>query len=161
MSGYEIEAVLFDQNQHCAGFKFENDMTKQAILDTPLNGAELTAEMNDFRGVLSHTRVVGFRTTKSCESAKQILSVQPIYYSVDEKVCKERLVQLTPGLLEEIPSYGPECAVVAAAATVDAATALRAANTSQATEARRDDLTVLTFIIVWISFAILVGQTLG
>ena len=35
--------------------------------------------------------------------------VQPIYYSIDERICKERLTPLTPGMHEELSSWGPDC----------------------------------------------------
>lgn len=56
-----------------------------------------------------HTRLVGFRTTKRCEEAEKIMSVQPIYFSIDETMCKEYLTPITKGLSEEISAYGPAC----------------------------------------------------
>ena len=35
--------------------------------------------------------------------------VQPIYYSIDERICKDHLTPLTPGMLNELSSWGPEC----------------------------------------------------
>ena len=35
--------------------------------------------------------------------------VQPIYYSIDERICKDHLTPLTPGMHNELSSWGPEC----------------------------------------------------
>ena len=35
--------------------------------------------------------------------------VQPIYYSIDEQVCKKYLTPLTPGMHNELPSWGNDC----------------------------------------------------
>ena len=37
------------------------------------------------------------------------MSVQPIYYSIDEHMCKNVLLNIQKGLLYEIPSFGREC----------------------------------------------------
>ena len=34
-----------------------------------------------------HTRLVGLRTTKSCATSSKILSIQPIYFSINEEMC--------------------------------------------------------------------------
>ena len=56
------------------------------------------------------TRLIGFRTTKRCESSKFIMSLQPIYYSLDEEMCTEVLTSLSASHLDEIGGYGPTCA---------------------------------------------------
>ena len=35
----------------------------------------------------SHTRLLGFRTSKRCHESRTIRTVMPIFYSVDEKMC--------------------------------------------------------------------------
>lgn len=35
--------------------------------------------------------------------------VQPIFYSTDERVCKEHLKSFTPGMLDELPAWGKDC----------------------------------------------------
>ena len=55
------------------------------------------------------TRLIGFRTGKECKQADFISMVQPIFYSTDEKVCKEHLTSLTPGMLDEMVEWGKEC----------------------------------------------------
>jgi len=71
------------------------------------------------------------------------MSVQPIYYSVDEDVCKNVLVAISQGMLQEIPSYGPSCAELSAqqqmqselgAVPTTAATAVAATPQSQQAE---------------------------
>lgn len=59
--------------------------------------------------VYDTTRLIGFRTSKSCKQADQISMVQPIYYSIDEQVCKKYLTPLTPGMHNELPSWGNDC----------------------------------------------------
>ena len=36
--------------------------------------------------------------------------VQPIFYSTNERVCKEHLTPFSPGMLEELPGWGKDCA---------------------------------------------------
>ena len=55
------------------------------------------------------SRLVGFRTTKTCDDAHHLIGIQPIYYSVDDKVCNGYLTKLSSGMLEEIPTYGETC----------------------------------------------------
>jgi len=76
-----------------------------------MNAGKLRSIENDsiFIDSNKHTRIVGFRTTKRCHNSKKIRSIQPIYYSVNEDICKNQLVQLSKGALQEIESYGPEC----------------------------------------------------
>lgn len=108
-----LSAVLFDENRHFAGFKFVNPKTKESFIDTPLASAQLTAEPMDSRMTMDlseHTRIIGFRTTKECETAKQIMSIQPIYFSLDEGICSRVLKPLQSGHLEEVGGYGPTCA---------------------------------------------------
>lgn len=51
-------------------------------------------------------RLAGLRTWKKCDTQKTVVQVMPIYYSVDENICKNYLTPLTENMLEEIPSYG-------------------------------------------------------
>ena len=61
------------------------------------NNLELTTI--DFGG---HSRVVGFRTTKKSFDSSLIKSIQPIYFSVDESICKNSVDQISSeGLLNE------------------------------------------------------------
>ena len=43
----------------------------------------------------ANSRLVGFRTTKDSMRSNLIKSVQPIYFSVDEKTCNEILTPIT------------------------------------------------------------------
>ena len=63
---------------------------------------------------VDHTRLIGFRTTRPCKQSKVISSVQPIYYSTDEKMCTQTLKSLRVGQLQELPSFGDDCVVHAA-----------------------------------------------
>ena len=37
------------------------------------------------------------------------MSIQPIYYSIDEAMCKRYVDYISQELVEEIPAYGVEC----------------------------------------------------
>ena len=55
------------------------------------------------------TRLIGFRTTKRCHEDTNIKSIQPIYYSTNEKVCKRELLMINDEMKEEIGYYGLDC----------------------------------------------------
>jgi len=66
--------VLFDEFGYFAGFKFVDRLTKEELLDTPTTqtGIKVHEEYNveEMMGdIESHTRIVGFRTTKECEGS--------------------------------------------------------------------------------------------
>ena len=50
-------------------------------------------------------RLVGLRTLKSDQNSSNILSVQPIYFTQGKVLCDDVLQSLTPGMLDEIPTY--------------------------------------------------------
>lgn len=112
MNKFIITAVLFDENDHFAGFSFIDPVTNEHVVDTPLKPSQLRAEGNSEKVVRSQvdlTRLIGFRTTKRCESDKFIESLQPIYYSLDREMCTEVLISLSSSHLDEIGGYGPTC----------------------------------------------------
>ena len=105
-----------DMYQNFAGLRLQH--VEDGTVDTLLTPAELTSETNDMTFVKNdadlmqandNTRLIGFRTTKRCHSSKQIKSIQPIYYSINEDICKNVLLPLTEVILDEIPVYGVEC----------------------------------------------------
>ena len=57
------------------------------------------------------TRIVGFRTTKRCREDPNIKSIQPIYYSLNERLCKQpKMVKMVSDQMkEEISHYGLDC----------------------------------------------------
>ncbi len=55
------------------------------------------------------TRLVGFRTGKHCKDAKTIHEITPIYYSIDEMICKHVIWPINDDLKSEYPAYGLEC----------------------------------------------------
>lgn len=57
------------------------------------------------------TRIVGFRTTKSCRQDPNIKSIQPIYYSLNEGFCKSpsMVKMVSDEMKEEIGWYGLDC----------------------------------------------------
>lgn len=113
MKSRVISSFLFDQQGHFAGL---------VILDSTTGETEQIVSQSQPKGKLSevivdkeilesarHTRVVGFRTSKRCAGSKNITGVQPIYYSIDEQMCKEYLEPVTDLLLSEPTGHGPEC----------------------------------------------------
>ena len=98
LSGAVLESVLLDEQNEFAGFRFyELDGLldqKEGFALTELDEAVITSVPNEvslIEGHSRHTRLVGFRSTKRCEESKTIMSLQPIYYSIDEKMCTEKL----------------------------------------------------------------------
>ena len=57
----------------------------------------------------SSTRLIGFRTGKTCKESKLIKSIQPIYYSSRADVCSNVLHKIDDELLSELPEYGASC----------------------------------------------------
>ena len=107
-----IESAVFDKEDNFAGFILLDVKAGELIEDSPFDTAGMRMEYNDpelLGDANSHTRVAGFRTTKRCSTAKTILSVQPIYYSIDEKMCKETLKPIPTEMFNEISSYGLDC----------------------------------------------------
>lgn len=88
LHGYGIDWVYSDLYGSFAGFVLTEAKTGENIEKTGLNFENVAFHATDnlkaIRDSHAHTRIVGFRTTKNCHSAKQIMSVQPIYYSVNE-----------------------------------------------------------------------------
>ena len=81
---------------------------------SPLDTKNLHPKHNSHEWLTAndHTRLIGFRTTKRCRSDKQIMSIQPIYYSIDERMCKSYVDYVSQELYNEIPAYGAECSDV-------------------------------------------------
>ena len=61
--------------------------------------------VNDYES----TRLIGFRTTKKCKDDKLIKSIQPIYYSKNEEVCKTILQPVSNIMMNEPQEYGHNC----------------------------------------------------
>lgn len=112
-----IESVLFTPDGYFSGFELK-DLDLGILL--PIAPESMDGQLMKVRnaaelvGADKHTRLVGFRTSKLCQEATKIMSVQPIYFSVDRAMCKDFLTPITKGLTEEISSYGPRCGLQAA-----------------------------------------------
>lgn len=108
-----IVSVLFDDQDLFSGFSLMSTTNGDLTILSPMAAGDgnMRNVDNDMELVKAnkHTRLVGFRTTKRCSSAKQIMSVQPIYFSINEDMCKKVLKPITRGMLEEIPHFGPSC----------------------------------------------------
>ena len=96
----------------------------------------------------SHTRIVGFRSTKRCREDYTTMSIQPIYYSINENMCKNILKPMTKNLINEVPNYGPECSEVAASAPSRNNSLFNIVNLEQGIE-------VATEAIVWVCFILI------
>jgi len=106
-----MSALFFDQDAHFAGFSLIDIDTREKEYHVPVNVEKLTAKIVDDEIEYNYdtTRLIGFRTGKRCEGEKHISQVEPIYYSIDSRMCKEYLSPLSLGMREEIPSYGLKC----------------------------------------------------
>ena len=95
LDGFVIASVLFDERGYFSGFNLMDTWTGDLMVLSPLQAG--TGGLNNIDNHMDlikgnpHTRLVGFRTTKRCESDNNIMSVQPIYYSIDEQMCKKTL----------------------------------------------------------------------
>jgi len=108
-----IQAYHFDEKMNFAGFSIKHVKTGQVelVLAYDVDKKVLyTYEVeNEIKEKYSMTRLVGFRTTKKCRSSQNILQVQPIYFSLDEDVCRNVLTEVDEGMNYELPEFGKEC----------------------------------------------------
>ena len=115
-----VSAFYFDKTERFAGIQ-TIDIHNAAVSSlTFTEGDKLTTRAlipSEWTNSLPHlqkfydgTRLVGFRSEKACDRANDILSVTPIYYSIDEDMCSDpQMRAVTDGMLEEIPAYGVTC----------------------------------------------------
>ena len=80
------------------------------------------------------------------------MSIQPIYYSINEEMCKNILKPMTKNLINEIPQYGPECSEVAASTNIRGNSLINIQNLEQGIE-------VATEAIVWVCFILILFIT--
>lgn len=106
-----IKEYYFDYQGHFIGLTLLDVVLGKYTKIVPSNLliASSKEDHSDMVDSYGHTRLIGFRTTKPCQTNKFITSIQPIYYSVDDNICKNRLTMLSDGMKEEIPEYGLEC----------------------------------------------------
>ena len=115
-----VTSYLFDQDGVFAGVRLysrESGTTSTVSFKRgDPEGSTLDGLADDFFLIENSDvlRLVGFRSTKTCEQARQILSLQPIYYSIEPSLCDpdnhaSGLLPLSEGMLQEIAAYGPQC----------------------------------------------------
>jgi len=117
MSGKSLQSMLFTEDGHFAGFTLarEDQAFDLYIVPTEFQGkvSELVMVPMSPRFLThyspSHTRLLGFRSAKRCQQDKQISSMMPIFYSVDQQMCKEVLQPLISSWYDEMPFFGNEC----------------------------------------------------
>ena len=80
------------------------------------------------------------------------MSIQPIYYSINEDMCKNILKPMTKNLINEIPQYGPECSAVAASTNHRGNYLVNIENLDEGIE-------VATEAIVWVCFILILFIT--
>lgn len=94
-----VSAFYFDKTERFAGIQ-TIDIHNAAVSSlTFTEGDKLTTRAlipSEWTNSLPHlqkfydgTRLVGFRSEKACDRANDILSVTPIYYSIDEDMCSD------------------------------------------------------------------------
>ena len=88
-----IDSILFDADNFFSGFIFYNKATDHLNERAPRDHLDLRVVRIDdvIRENIENTHLVGFRTTKRCSTAKQVMSVQPIYFSVKKDLCENYL----------------------------------------------------------------------
>ena len=153
--GKVLHAVLFDHDYNFAGLEFENPVSGNVTSDNIENTKYLPYKVHndeEFLTANSHTRIVGFRSTKRCREDYTTMSLQPIYYSINENMCKNILKPMTKNLINEVPMYGPECSEVAAYAPHRRGFLVNVANLEQGIE-------VATEAIVWVCFILILFIT--
>jgi len=109
-----ISTFYFDDNGRFAGLRTYDVRTKafeEHHAALPYDMLHLLAGKDDqiLMNSYDNTRLVGFRTKKTCDDAHDLMGIQPIYYSTDKEICKDHLNVLSSGMLEEIPFYGESC----------------------------------------------------
>ena len=92
----------FDDDMNFIGFTILSTDNKQESFLAYPNAHIAAAGEVDSRLVEAYdtTRVIGFRTTKQCRQAKLLKSIQPIYYSRDEDICKKVLQPISSVMYE-------------------------------------------------------------
>ena len=98
--------MKFDHDYNFAGLEFKNLSTGVLSSDNINNSEYLPYFVQNDARLLeaeSHTRIIGFRSTKRCREDYTTMSIQPIYYSINEEMCKNILKPMTKNLINEIP----------------------------------------------------------
>ena len=97
-----IQGIIFDKYQHFSGFAFRRDGKKHDDYILPVEYenriSELSLEPMSPQFLLKnsheHTRLVGFRSGKRCSSSQTARTLMPVFYSVNEDMCKNVLKPL-------------------------------------------------------------------
>jgi len=112
-----IQGILFDKYHHVAGFAFRRDGKLHDDYILPVEYENRISELNLepmspkflLKNSHEHTRLVGFRSGKRCSSSQIARTLMPIFYSVDEEMCKHVLKPLAKSWHTEPPSSGAGC----------------------------------------------------
>ena len=102
MKGRTFVGMVFSPTGEFAGYVTRDRITKEDEFIVPYEFKDRTKEMTfqsmngDFVRNYDerHTRLLGFRSGKRCLESKTISTIQPIFYSISEKMCKEILKPL-------------------------------------------------------------------
>ena len=91
LTGKIVTEYLFDDDGHFSGVVIEDVESGELSNFMPDNLQRIdVVHVPDYiRESYEHTRLIGFRTTKRCDTSRFVQQVQPIYFSIDEKMCKE------------------------------------------------------------------------
>ena len=98
---YSLKAVYFDKNDSLAGFEWSDFSWLEPVKKTMISNQKVSLKASQIDPSFTNyefetnSRLVGFRTTKDSVGSKLIKSVQPFYFSVDEKICKRSLAPIT------------------------------------------------------------------
>lgn len=106
-----LDSILFDDEKHFAGFVFYDQVLLETKYMIASKHMHVEAVKLDDEILKNHenTRLIGFRTTKRCHTAKQTMSVQPIFFSVNRDLCENYLDGIDMAMMDELTHHGPEC----------------------------------------------------
>ena len=98
------------KTNHFAGFVIKNINTEERVDAHTLppnyvQNSSVPSKLLESRD----TRLVGFRSTKTCSDSKRISSVQLIYFSLDQTICNDILYPIPERMLQEPIFHGPSC----------------------------------------------------
>ena len=155
LSGKSISRYFFDSDNLFSGVELSSDdKNSERAKYVPINAKLLSSNLVDTRLQEAHdtTRLIGFRTGKHCKDSKTIHEITPIYYSIDEVICKHVIWPISEDLQTENPAYGLECGDLELQ-EYDLRKALGISDMDLEEEKNQKDivkLTYLTFAVIWV-----------
>ena len=109
-----LSGFYFDNNSNIVGYQLTNltDGVKTNRVFAPFQQEKDQLFLEVDSALLSAhdtTRLIGFRSGKTCHGSKAVNQIQPIYYSIDKQLCTQVFKPIEQRFLSELPFYGEEC----------------------------------------------------